>query len=319
VEPMTPERSRPSPAPAARPGPDRVGVRPRGSGGRPGGRSLTGALSLATIFALALGATGCGSAFGLPDSATSEGDDVMRLWRIIVVLAALVTLLIWSLTAAVVVTSVRRRRRDGRDAIPAQHQYRTGIEIAYTAAPLFLVMGILALTFAATTRLTNTSARPDLTVDVIGFQWQWQFRYPDRRVQVNGDAVTLPELWLPVGRTVRFNASSPDVIHSFWVPDFLEKRDMIPGAANVVEVTVKEPGQWMGRCAEYCGFDHWRMKFAVCAVAPADFDAWEAQMATRPQPVVAGVRSDGSGPAEASPECPSRPTRDTGFASRGTP
>jgi cytochrome c oxidase subunit 2 len=282
----------------------------------PEARAVRPAAAVAVVVVV-LGSAGCGSRLGLPESATSQGDEVTWLWRIVVVLAILVTLLIWGLTTVVVVASLRRRRGgEGGDDIPAQHQYRTGIEIAYTAAPLAIVMGILALTFVVTTRVT-AAQRPDLTVDVIGFQWQWQFRYPDRRLQINGDAGTLPQLWLPVGRNVRFNLTSPDVIHSFWVPDFLEKRDMIPGGTNVIDVTVKAPGQWIGRCAEYCGFDHWRMKFAVCAVAPADFDGWIAQLAPRPQPVVAGVRADGPGPGEGMPACPSRPTSDIGFSPAG--
>jgi cytochrome c oxidase subunit 2 len=251
-------------------------------------------------------ASGCGS-IGLPESATGQGDEVTWLWRIVVVTAALVTLLIWGLTTTVVVAALRRRRSEGRDHIPDQHQYRTRLEIGYTVAPLFIVMAILGLTFVVTQRVTATE-RPDLTVGVIGFQWQWQFTYPDRNLRVNGDAGTLPQLWLPVGRRVRFQVSSPDVIHSFWVPEFLEKRDMIPGTTNTVDVTVKRSGQWVGRCAEYCGFDHWRMKFAVCAVDPPAFDAWVTEQSARPQPVVAGVPVDPStAPAGGSATCPSKP------------
>jgi cytochrome c oxidase subunit 2 len=252
-------------------------------------------------------ATGCGT-IGFPDSATGQGDEITWLWRIVVVIAALVTLLIWGLTAAVIVASVRRRRSEGRDAIPEQHQYRTLLEMGYTAVPLFIVMGILALTFVVTQRVT-ANERPELTVGVIGFQWQWQFTYADRNLRINGDADTLPELWLPVGRRVKFEVSSPDVIHSFWVPEFLEKRDMIPGTTNVVDVTVKRPGQWVGRCAEYCGFDHWRMKFAVCAVDGATFDAWVTEQSARPQPVVSGVPVDASttAPAGGPTRCPSPP------------
>src|SRR5690606_28113144 len=106
--------------------------------------------------------------------------------------------------------------------------------------PLLIVTGILGMTFVVTQRVTAQEP-PALTVGVLGFQWQWQFDYRDRGVRVNGDHDTLPQLWLPVGRTVRFEVTSPDVIHSFWVPDFLEKRDMIPGATNTIDVTVKAP------------------------------------------------------------------------------
>jgi cytochrome c oxidase subunit 2 len=275
---------------------------------RPGSGAALG------VAAVALAAGGCGSNLGLPTSATYQGDEVTSLWRILIIAALAVTLLIWVLTAMVIVSSVRRRRHAGRDGLPEQHQYRTGLEITYTAIPLVIVMAILALTFVATSRLTAVE-RPDLTVGVIGFQWQWQFEYRERGVQVSGGAGTLPQMWLPVGRRVRFEVSSPDVIHSFWVPSFLQKRDMIPGTVNVVEVDVKAPGQWIGRCAEYCGFDHASMKFAVCAVDGPAFDAWLAQTAARPQPVVAGVTDDGRTPVGDSPPCPAPiASDDSGFA-----
>jgi cytochrome c oxidase subunit 2 len=294
----------------------RTGLRgPNARTRRRSARSLGRLIPLAAGLALA---TGCGSSLGLPPSATEQGDAVTDLWRILVIMAGLVTLLIWLLTAFVIIASIRRRRREGRDGVPVQHQYRTGLEVVYTVTPLLLVMGILVMTFVATQRLT-AEERPDLTVSVLGFQWQWQFDYRDKAVRLNGDHATLPQLWLPVGRRVRFEVSSPDVIHAFWVPDFLEKRDMIPGAVNVVEVNVKAPGQWTGRCAEYCGLEHATMKFAVCAVEPAAFDAWVTATAAKPQPVIAGVRADGTGPSDGAAVCPSPAAPGTGLANPDLP
>jgi cytochrome c oxidase subunit 2 len=282
------------------------------------GRRARTARHLAAVAALpatvAIGAAGCSGRLGLPESATTQGDGVVSLWRIFIILAAVVAGLIYVLTAATIISSLRRRRAGQADGIPEQHQYRTALEIFYTAMPLVIVAALLAMNFSVTGTLTNLSDRPDLVVKVVGFQWQWRFEYPDQHVAVNGDAFTLPQMWLPVGRTVRFDVTSPDVIHSFWVPNFLQKRDMIPGAENPVEVTVKEPGQWIGRCAEYCGLNHWQMKFAVCAVSPEAFTGWVRDIAGRPQPVITGVKADGSGPADGSPVCPSPPTTQTGFS-----
>jgi cytochrome c oxidase subunit 2 len=268
--------------------------------------------------AAALLLSACGTA-GLPDSATEQGDHVTSLWKIFLTLAAIISVLIWVLTTMVVVASIRRRRTEGRDGIPAQHQYRIKLEIAYTIAPLLIVAVLLALTFQATGELTRTSNAPDqLQVKVTGFQWQWQFDYTAERITVSGDPAVLPEMWLPVGRPIRFEVGSPDVIHSFWVPDFLEKRDLIPGVINVMEVNVKAPGQWIGRCAEYCGFNHWQMKFVVCAVSAQEFDAWVRETAARPQPVISGELIDGSSgattPSAGSRRCPSSPSSDIGFA-----
>jgi cytochrome c oxidase subunit 2 len=278
------------------------------------GRRARHGRTLAAAGLVAATAAGCSGRLGLPESATTQGDEVASLWRIFIILAALVAGLIYVLTAMTVIASLRRRRAGEADAVPEQHQYRTLLEIFYTAMPLVVVAALLVMNFSVTTTLTSLSDRPDLVVKVVGFQWQWRFDYPDQRVAVNGDAFTLPQMWLPVGRTVRFDVTSPDVIHSFWVPDFLEKRDMVPGGENPVEVTVKEAGQWIGRCAEYCGLNHWQMKFAVCAVPPEVFDGWVRDIAARPQPVITGVKADGSGAADGSPVCPSPLTTQTGFA-----
>ena len=270
---------------------------------------------MAGLLVLVATVTACSSNMGLPESATEQGDSVVWLWRVFVILAALIAGLIWVLTASVIITSVRRRRQHGADAIPAQHQYRTGSEIAYTAAPLVIVAVLLAMTLVATNRLTDSVAEPDVEVKATGFQWQWQFEYPDERITISGTPAVLPEMWLPVGRTVRFVLASPDVIHAFWVPEFLEKRDMIPGVVNTIDVTVKAPGQWVGRCAEYCGLYHWQMKFSVCAVDGARYDEWVARNARRPQPVVAGPPTDARSAANANPTpggedtCPSAPVR----------
>src|SRR5690606_13941390 len=115
-------------------------------------RGRGGALAVLVALAAPLALGGCSATFGLPPSATSEGDEVTWLWRTLIIMAGLVTLLIWVLTAMVVVSSIRRRRVEGRDGVPAQHQYRVGLEIFYTATPLLIVMGILGMTFVVTQR-----------------------------------------------------------------------------------------------------------------------------------------------------------------------
>ena len=182
---------------------------------------------------------------------------------------------------------IRYRRRS--DAVPVQRQTMIKLEIFYTAVPLVLVGVLFALTLGVNNRLTALGRDPDLRVDVIGFQWQWQFRYPDDHVTVAGTPDHPAELVLPVGSTVRFKLEARDVIHSFWVPEFLEKRDLIPGIDNQIEVTVKKPGTWVGRCAEYCGLSHWQMSFRLRALPPAQFRQWLAGARAAPQPIVEGA------------------------------
>src|SRR6185437_8265127 len=127
---------------------------------------------------------------------------------------------------------------------------------------------------------------PDLTVAVNAFKWNWQFVYPDSQgpdgtpVNTVGNSEEIPILVLPTDRTIKFEVASADVIHSFWVPEFLFKLDVIPGNENgrnnVFDVTVNKEGAYVGRCAELCGTYHAYMNFEVRAVSGADFDAYLA-------------------------------------------
>ncbi len=225
---------------------------------------------------------GCSSRLGAPDGVTEQSDNFSNLWSVFLIGAALVAGLIWVL---VIVSMVRFRRRGGDD-MPDQKQYNVPAEIAYIAVPVLIVAALFGITVVATDGFTSLSDEPDLTVDVVGFQWQWQFDYPDQHITINGGQSGQPTLVLPVGETIRFNLHSNDVNHSFWVPEFLEKRDLIQGVDNSIEVTITEPGEWVGRCAEYCGLDHWKMTFTVKAVPKDEFDQWVADTAARPQPVI---------------------------------
>jgi cytochrome c oxidase subunit 2 len=222
---------------------------------------------------VALLATGCGSA-GLPDSASTQGDDVTSLWRVFLVLAGLIVALIWGLVGWCV---IRYRRRD--DEIPDQRQYRVPLEVAYTVVPLVLVAVLFVLSVRSERDVSELVDDPDLVVDVLGFQWDWQFTYEGEDVRISGIPGETPVLRLPVGRTIRFELRSDDVIHSFWVPEFVTKRDLIPLVGNAIDIEVTRPGTWPGRCAEYCGLDHTVMDFTVEAMPAEDFDAWLAEAA----------------------------------------
>ena len=142
-------------------------------------------------------------------------------------------------------------------------------------------MIIVAVLFAFSYRTQNEvdalASHPAVTIDVKGFQWQWQFHYRDDEVTVTGLPNKVPTMVLPVDRTVRLVLTSPDVIHSFYVPNFLFKRDAIPGVTNRFDFDVRDKGTYTGRCAEFCGLDHAKMTFEIKAVSMADYRDWIAQ------------------------------------------
>jgi cytochrome c oxidase subunit II len=234
----------------------------------------------AGLLVLVLALAGCSSDLGMPSPVTSQGARSRDLWRIFVVIAVIIGLIVYGLVIFVVVRYRRRRSPEG--ALPDQRQYHVPIEILYTAIPIVIVGVLFGLSIRTERDVNSTSDDPDLTVKVVGFQWQWQFSYEGTPIVITGVPGHDPVLVLPTERTVRLELSSPDVVHSFWVPRFIEKRDLIPRVDNTIEVRVTEPGQWDGVCSEFCGLDHTTMRFSVKAVPGPQFDSWLASGGTTP-------------------------------------
>ncbi len=238
-------------------------------------------------------ATACSDRGGAPDPATRQGEEILDLWRILlaagVALGVLVTgLILWAV--------VRYRRPKGAqpDDLPEQTRENVPVEVFYTVVPLIIVIVLFALTMRTQDRVTRQSPTADVAVEVTGFQWGWRFRYPAQGVTIVGDANDIPTLVLPVGANVRLRLQATDVVHSFFVPAFLVKRDMIPGVDNSIEIRPTEPGRFPGVCAEFCGLDHWRMTFDVEVVTPDRFEAFLAEQ----QEVPAGRGPDNTGPGD---------------------
>jgi cytochrome c oxidase subunit 2 len=226
-------------------------------------------LLLALVLLLSL--AGCGSRFGQPPSITEEGSHTLTLWRGFFIAACAVGGLVLGL---ILFAAVRFRRRS--DDIPNQRPYNIPWEIAYTVTPVVVVAILFGFSVSTQGKVDRTVAQPALTVDVVGFQWGWQFHYPDRDVTITGtsEAGEQPTLVLPVGETTRLVLKTVDVNHSFWVPAFLQKRDLIQGVDNAIDVTPTTVGSFDGKCAEFCGLDHWRMPFTIRVVTQGEFDAW---------------------------------------------
>ena len=216
---------------------------------------------------------GCSSNFGLPESVTEQGDAVSDVWRFFVLAAAAVGALVWGL----ILWSVFRYKRRS-DELPKQTLYNIPMEILYTTVPLMLVAVLFTVSIRGTEQVVERVEEPDLTVDITGFQWQWRFDYPEEGVVVVGETDEQAELVVPVDATVRVNLTSTDVIHSFWLPEFMVKVDAIPHRINEFDMKVTRAGTFdSGRCVEYCGLNHDDMRFTVRAVPQSEFDAWVAE------------------------------------------
>jgi cytochrome c oxidase subunit II len=154
------------------------------------------------------------------------------------------------------------------------------IAIALTCATLTVM---LWLSVATSRALGSLSAKNAVPIEVVGHQWWWEFRYP---ASVAGTQFTTAyELHVPVGRPIEVKLSSPDVIHSFWVPSLHGKRDVIPGKDASLVLRADQPGRYQGQCAEFCGLQHANMRFVVVAESEEDFKAWLAHsLAPAPTP-----------------------------------
>lgn len=209
---------------------------------------------------------GCGGRYGVPEPATRQGSEILDLWRVLFWAGVAIGLIV---SALILFSLVRYRRREGGQA--ATFSEHVPIEVLYTAIPVVIVAVLFGLTLATQRDVTALSPAPEVRIEVTGFQWGWRFHYLTEGVTLVGTAADPPTMVLPVGATSQLVLLSPDVIHSFYVPEFLVKRDLIPGVDNRIDLTPTRTGRFGGLCAEFCGLDHARMTFEVEVVAPQEF------------------------------------------------
>jgi cytochrome c oxidase subunit 2 len=209
---------------------------------------------------------GLDSAGLMPAQASSQAVDIDWMWNLEVIAMSFLFALI---TVPLVYSLIVFRRKKG-DTTDAEHmEGNTRLEIAWTIVPLFVVLAYayLGAVNLADTRRVDPEA---MVVKVTGLQWSWTFEYP----AVGGLAVVSDELHLPVGKQVLLRMTSNDVIHSFWVPEFRVKQDLVPGRITELRVTPTIEGDYMVRCAELCGTSHAYMEKPVVVSSQEDFDAW---------------------------------------------
>lgn len=210
----------------------------------------------------------------IPNPVTDTGKIAFDLWQG----TWLALWIIGGITWALILGAAIIYRRKSEDHVPAQTRYNLPIEVLYTVTPLIVIAVFTLFTWRDEAKITDLKPDPDVVVNVVGYQWNWAFNYVDEEVYDSGTPNDLPTLYLPVGERVRFVLTSPDVDHSFWVPAFLMKMDVIPGRVNQFEVTPTQTGHFAGRCAELCGTYHSQMLFWVDVVTPEEYSQKMAEL-----------------------------------------
>ena len=241
----------------------------------------------------------------MPEPATKEAPFIADLW-VDSWLAAMITgVVVWGLIFFV---SIRYHRKSENE-IPIQTRYNLPIEIFYTIAPIMMVIVFFYFTLDTQNKVIYDDDNPDQTITVVGQQWSWTFNYNlgydeesdsfeqvggGETVHEGGTTADRPTLWLVKDKSVKVFLTSPDVVHSFWVPGFLFKMDVIPGRHNHFVVTPTRAGTFDGRCAELCGVYHSRMLFNVKVVDQAEYDAHLDDLAERGNtgPAIGGADAD---------------------------
>lgn len=237
------------------------------------------------LLALALGASGC---LLPPQPVTEAGKDVFNLYLLVLALAAIVFV---GVEGFILYAIFRYRRQPGDEVLPEQLHGNNTVEVIWTIIPTVIVFILFTFSLITLGEVEARSENPGVTIEVEGFQWQWTFRYAEGGEQT-GTLGDPPTLYVPVGEPVRLVLSSADVNHSFYVPAFLIKRDLINFGGNrpdnELEFTVTEAGTYAGQCAEFCGTSHAEMTFVVEAMERERFDEVMAQLAAGEEPTTGG-------------------------------
>lgn len=235
-------------------------------------------LALAVLSGCSAQTQGQAARFGLVDGASDRAAHMETLWTGAWIAALVIGVFVWAL---IIFAVIRFRRRPTDPEIPRQSRYHLPLEVLYTVVP-FLIIGVLFFyTVRTQDKVLAKDPEPQHTINVVGQKWSWTFNYMEADNPEAGSVVTheagtiekIPDLYLPVDQSVRFHLHSADVIHSFWVPAFYFKMDVIPGHPNQFDLTPTRVGVYDGKCAEFCGTYHANMLFKVHVVPVAEYNA----------------------------------------------
>ncbi len=268
------------------------------------------AIGLAAL--VVLNASAIWNSFFPPEAKSVQGQQIRNLYDIVFAIAVVIFVIVEGL---IIWSVIRYRRRPGDDELPPQTHGNNLAEITWTLIPTVIVIFLFVVSWQTLNSVEAVSSQPDLKVRVVAGQFQWTFDYLPADALSDTKplfTITSPQgpdggLTLPAGKTTHLFLKSGDVIHAFYVPQFLFKRDVVPGITNQfdLDIPASDAGQtFRGQCAELCGVGHAIMLFDVHAVSPADFEAFmQKQIAAAnatPPPAPSGVAGGPSIPLVAS-------------------
>jgi cytochrome c oxidase subunit II len=223
-----------------------------------------------------------GALHSVLDPAGPQAVHIARLWWVMIGVSVVVFVAVISMLTAAVARGRRRAASGSGDPeTPAASLTRAvGAAVAITVGVLFVLLVVSVWTGRVVASLRASSA---VSVVVTGHQWWWEVEYED--ALPGARVTTANEIHVPIGHPIVLKVQSRDVIHSFWAPNLLGKRDLIPGYTTAVWFQVDRPGVFRGRCAEFCGRQHAHMAFDVVAEPEAAFETWlNAQRRLAPDP-----------------------------------
>jgi cytochrome c oxidase subunit 2 len=223
------------------------------------------------VTATVLAAAGC-----TPQSVTEQGQAIYNLYNLFMYIAAVVFVVVSGL---VIWSVIRYRRRD--DELPTQTHGNNRLELTWTVIPTVIVLFLFVVTIQAQDKVLDSSGDADVNVTVTAFQWSYRFTYEGTGAEVLGSPETIPELVVPVGQRVRVRLLSADVIHTFYVPQTLFKRQAIPGTVNEFDLTFEKEGLYHGQCTQFCGLQHTDMTYRVRVVNQGQYQTWLAETTRR--------------------------------------
>jgi cytochrome c oxidase subunit 2 len=216
---------------------------------------------------------------GFEEGLSSVNDQSLSLWQGAWIAAAVVgvftlILILWPVFF--------HRKKD--ENFPKQTQYNIPVEVAYTVIPFIIVAVLFYFTVQRESKIVKISPDSQVShfIDVVGFQWSWQFKYKDagdyKSATVTGTPAQPPVLYLPQGENVRFTLDANDVVHGFWIPAFMIQMQNLPGVTNQLEFTANKLGTYPGRCNILCGRNHAQMLFTVKVVTPSEYQTYLANL-----------------------------------------